>query len=101
MTRLTDEELDALLAAHPHLAETNDTTGKLEEWCDADDEGWPCKTVRLATEVRDLRAVLETVRTWRNAADEIKRFDAEKVNAVAQTVLRVREALARYEEGGR
>ena len=95
--RLTDDELTALLAdldgLYAALKETRMPMTGLEE-------AYP-KLRRLATEVRDLRAVKDAARTWRNAADEIKSFDAKKLAAVQQAAIDVRTALARYEEGGR
>lgn len=48
--RLSDDELTALLAAHRNI-------GKWIDLCEKCGWPWPCETVRLATEVRDLRAV--------------------------------------------
>lgn len=97
--RLTDDELDALLLEHRSdcgcIPMCDDAT------CSYCDHLWPCEPWRLATEVKDLRAVRDAAREWR-------RMNTGLHTAGGQTIVLKRSAqdgllaaLARYEEGGR
>jgi len=102
MTRLTDDELTALLAAHG---------GQIGGACWHQDHetlpAWPCETWRLATEVRDLRAVKDAAQLVLVLLNACAALDARPDIAYAAIqehgpnfARKLSEVLARYEEGG-
>ena len=96
--RLTDEELDALLDAHFLVVVSYPDEQELCKQCRRE---WPCETVRLATEVKDLRAVRDAAKEWRRMNTGLHTAGSQTMalkKAAQDGLLR---ALARYEEGGR
>lgn len=110
--RLTDDELTALLEAHRVCDGCVSHCGRHCRKCQGfQSNDWPCETWRLATEVKDLRAVRDVARTqsrnyngFRNAMNEFPEYaDAwsEWIDATDEADERLISALGRYEEGGR
>lgn len=105
MTRLSDDELTALLEKHVEVP--NDRVTKwwpCKSYCTHEShrgfQPWPCETVRLATEVRDLRLVKDAAQGVRDSPVMLGgmrwgRTEYAKRMAALDTML------ARYEEGGR
>lgn len=99
--RLTDDELDALLEAHqPKYGHASDPCCNCEE-------PTPCEKSRLATEVRDLRAVKAAAIP---AHGRLREFDiclCDDTPAIGfdgildDMQCDLQMALAGYEEGGR
>ena len=94
--RLTDDELDAVIGAHQKRIET----------CWACGEQWPCETWNLATEVKELRAVVtvlkdagELMELIACGADEHTIY--QEAGDWSERRTRMLSRLARYEEGGR
>ena len=93
MTRMTTEDLDALIAEHREL-------GIGSEWCAGCDyknhfQVWPCEVYLLATEVRGARAVIEL-------AQDLAEYVIERKSspfAITARALKVLGAMAHYEEG--
>ena len=99
--RLTDEELDAVLEAHRGVDSYMTINGEPADACSYCDNFWPCETVRLATEVKDLRAVRDAAKEWRRMNTGLHTAGSQTMalkKAAQDGLLR---ALARYEEGGR
>lgn len=99
-SRLTDDELDALLEAH--VACSREHCICKGGVCDCCTKPWPCETVRLATEVKELRALKDAARILETVMAEVTELENLVWGGKAEDpLLALRDALAHYEEGGR
>lgn len=101
--RLTDAELDALLTSGHFLSPAD---SKEHPHCWQCGFAWPCETWRLATEVRELRAVKAAAIP---AHGRLREFDiclcddtpAIGFDGILDVQCDLQIALTGYEEGGR